>query len=75
MGKLKLDRPMAEFSLPSNRSFVVHIEAHSELTQQRLTGRIEHLVTGRATRFQSIQDVMAFIRWSLNRNDLDEGKR
>ncbi|MGR9087068.1 MAG: hypothetical protein ACU841_08345 [Gammaproteobacteria bacterium] len=58
-------RTRREFHLPSNRSFVVHIEAHVEIHKGQFQGRVEHLVTGRHAWFESIDRLLGFIEENL----------
>ena len=47
-------------SLPSDKAFVVQFRAQADGTQEHCEGRVEHLVSGRATRFSSQAELMAF---------------
>src|SRR5215471_16605167 len=40
-------------SLPVNRAFVVQFRAEAELEQGVFTGRVEHVLSGQATKFSS----------------------
>lgn len=42
-------------------AFVVHLRANSDIAQGRLAGRVEHVVSGQATRFTSLEELLAFI--------------
>jgi hypothetical protein len=59
-------------SLPAYRAFVVqvHIDAQVELGQWQ--GRVEHLVSYRAERFQSLEELLAFIVKVLNEPEPQE---
>lgn len=46
---------------PVDRSFVVQIEAQFEFNKGQFSGRIEHVVTGKSTRFHSLQELLDFI--------------
>jgi hypothetical protein len=48
-------------SLSPQRAFVVQFHADTDLDGGRCTGRVEHVVSGQATHFQSLDDVLAFI--------------
>jgi len=50
---------------PVGRSFVVQIEAHVEINKGQLNGRIEHIVTGKSTRFHSSEQLFAFIEINI----------
>ncbi len=47
--------------LSVRRAFVVQFRADADITQGRCTGRVEHVVSGRATHFHSLVDLLAFI--------------
>jgi hypothetical protein len=47
--------------LPAERAFVVQLAATAEVTSGRLEGRIEHVVSGQATQFASLEDLLAFM--------------
>ena len=51
----------AEPTLPSNRAFVVQFRASQTDTSIPSTGRVEHVVSGQATRFQSWEDLQQFV--------------
>ena len=48
-------------SLPTNRAFVVQFRAQSPGASSSYAGRIEHIVSGEATRFQSLEELLAFM--------------
>lgn len=48
-------------SLPAGRAFVVQFSTETDLEQGRLTGRVEHVVSGQASHFQSLDELLAFI--------------
>jgi len=50
-----------EPALAARRAFVVQFRAETELTQARCAGRVEHVVTGQATHFQSVEELLAFL--------------
>jgi hypothetical protein len=47
--------------LPVTRAFVVQFRADTAVEQGLLAGRVEHVVSGRATAFQSLETLLAFI--------------
>jgi len=51
----------AEPTLPSNRAFVVQFRAATELVPEQCIGRVEHLVSGQAARFESWEQLQQFI--------------
>ena len=49
----------AERRLPADRAFVVQLLATAEVAPGRLAGRVEHVVSGQATHFASLEDLLA----------------
>ncbi len=49
-------------SLPANHAFVVQFRAQQKGTPLRWEGRVEHLVSGEALRFDSQEELLAFVR-------------
>jgi hypothetical protein len=47
--------------LSVTRAFVVQFRADTAIEQEHLTGRVEHVVSGQATDFQSLETLLAFI--------------
>jgi len=50
---------MAHFS--AHWAFVVQFQSDTVVEQGHLTGRVEHVVSGQATAFQSLETLLAFI--------------
>lgn len=48
-------------SLPTNRAFVVQLRAEAQVKQGEFKGRVEHIVSMRATHFHSWEELAAFI--------------
>lgn len=48
-------------SLPANLAFVVQFRAQSCDAPQHWAGRVEHLVSGQASQFQSLDELCCFI--------------
>jgi hypothetical protein len=46
---------------PIQWTFVVQFAADTALGDAGLTGRVEHIVSGQATRFQSVEELLAFV--------------
>jgi hypothetical protein len=44
-----------------NWAFVVQFQVDTVVEQGHLAGRVEHVVSGRATAFQSLETLLAFI--------------
>ena len=47
--------------LSSRRAFVVQFRIGAGAEPARFTGRVEHMTSGQATRFESVEDLVAFI--------------
>ena len=56
---------MSDTSPPTHlsvtRAFVVQFQADTAVEQGHLAGRVEHVVSGRAAAFQSLEMLLAFI--------------
>ena len=48
-------------SLPSNRVFVVQFRAPSTAVSSAYDGHVEHVVSGEASRFHSLEELLAFM--------------
>ena len=48
-------------SLPTNRAFVIQLQASSGVSEVGHRGRVEHLASGRAMRFADEGDLWAFV--------------
>jgi len=53
--------PEAERPLSPARAFVVQFREETEDTCERFTGRVEHMISGEAARFQSPEELVAFL--------------
>lgn len=53
--------PATERPLSPARAFVVQFREETEGTEKRFTGRVEHMITGHATRFASLEELLAFL--------------
>jgi hypothetical protein len=42
-------------------AFVVYFRVNSDVTEGRLAGRVEHIVSGQTTHFSSLEELLAFI--------------
>jgi hypothetical protein len=47
--------------LSITRAFVVQFRTDTRVEQGHLTGRVEHVVSGQATDFQSLETLLAFM--------------
>jgi hypothetical protein len=48
-------------SLPRQRAFVVQFGAEAALEARRYAGRVEHVASGQAVHFHSLEQLLAFI--------------
>jgi hypothetical protein len=48
-------------SLPANRAFVVQFRPQPNEAPTQYAGRAEHLVSGQVMRFQSLEELLAFM--------------
>ena len=55
--------PPADHPAPLSitRAFVVQFRADAVVEQGHLTGRVEHVISGQATDFQSLETLLTFI--------------
>jgi len=51
--------------LSVHRAFVVHFRVDSDVTQGRVAGRVEHIASGQAAHFASLEELLAFVAWVL----------
>ena len=47
--------------LPVQRAFVVQLYATAAVAQGQLAGRVEHILSGQATHFHTLEELMAFM--------------
>lgn len=60
--------------LSVHRAFVVQFDAHTDVARGRLAGRVEHVVSGQATQFHSLETLLAFMGQLLRtRYSTDDG--
>ena len=48
-------------SLPTNRAFLVQFRIQATEASPAYAGRVEHVVSGEGTRFQSLEELLAFM--------------
>jgi len=71
MGKPVTD----ESPLSPDRAFVVQLREQADVEQGHWSGRIEHVTSGRAMHFQSLDELLAFVARVLRglaRHDSDK---
>jgi hypothetical protein len=59
-------------SLPSGRAFVVQLHAEADIAKGCFTGRVEHIASYQATRFDSLEDLTAFMARVLAAYEAEE---
>jgi hypothetical protein len=47
--------------LPVHRAFVVQLHATAVIAQGQPTGRVDHVLSGQAAHFQTLDELLAFI--------------
>ena len=47
--------------LPAQRAFVVQLHATAAVAQGQLAGRVEHVVSGQATHFHTLDELLTFM--------------
>ena len=53
-------------SFPTHRAFVVQVHADAAVAQGQIWGRVEHLVSGQDTHFQSMEELVRFMEQVLS---------
>ena len=48
-------------SLSTDHAFVVQFRSQTDVARLRCEGRVEHVVSGQATHFQSLEELVAFM--------------
>jgi len=54
---LKSDRPKGR-RLPANHAFVVQLSGEAVGTHDSFCGRVEHVVSGRVTQFETLEELL-----------------
>jgi hypothetical protein len=57
--------PADESPLLPHRAFVVQLREHADVERGQWTGRVEHVTSGQAAHFQSLEELLAFIARGL----------
>ena len=55
--------------LPAERAFVVQLRADADLERGSVHGRIEHVVSGTAALFESVEQLVGWMRHKTTRPD------
>ena len=57
-----MPQPQAEKApLSVHRAFVVHFRTSSNVARGLVAGRVEHVVSGQSTHFDSLEELLAFM--------------
>jgi hypothetical protein len=48
-------------TFPTQRAFVVQVHTDANIEQGQVWGRVEHIVSGQATRFQTVEALVRFM--------------
>jgi hypothetical protein len=57
-----MNKPPADQSpLSPHRAFVVQLREHSDVERGQWVGRVEHVTSGEAIHFQSLEELLAFV--------------
>ena len=56
-------------TLSIHRSFIVRLYPAADLDAANICGRIEHVISGEAGEFRSVEDLLVFVRRSLCPSD------
>jgi len=65
--------PKEQPSLPARRAFVVQFRAEVELEHDSFTGRVEHVLSGQALKFASLEELVAFFVHVLRQEQWPRG--
>ena len=52
-------------TLPPEAAFVLQLQADADVAAGSVTGRVEHVASGRAARFSSLPELLIFIAQAL----------
>jgi hypothetical protein len=66
--------PKLRPSLPADQAFVVQVHVDAEVGKGRFFGRTEHIVSGQATHFDSVEALVAFITRVLEAQNTGDDK-
>jgi hypothetical protein len=59
--------------LSVTRAFVVQFDSHTDVARGHLAGRIEHVVSGQAALFHSLETLLAFVAQLLQISPCPDG--
>jgi hypothetical protein len=53
--------PTPQPTYPTQRAFVVQIHVEADVAQDEVRGRVEHIVSGQTTHFDTVEALVQFI--------------
>jgi hypothetical protein len=53
--------PTTQPAYPTQRAFVVQLHAETDVAQSEVRGRVEHIVSGQVTYFQTVEELVQFM--------------
>jgi hypothetical protein len=53
--------PTPQPAYPTQRAFVVQIHGEANIAQEEIWGRVEHIVSGQAMHFETVEALVQFI--------------
>jgi hypothetical protein len=53
--------PTSQPAYPTQRAFVVQIHGEADLAQGEVRGRVEHMVSGQAMHFETVEALVQFM--------------
>lgn len=73
-------RPESTPPLPARQAFVVQFRTGTDIAEENVIGRVEHVVSGEAALFQSVDELLSFFHQMLTtrrqaRDDQYQGRR
>lgn len=54
-------------ALPAERAFVVQLRADADFARGAVSGRVEHVSSGAASRFESVPELIDWLRAAVDR--------
>lgn len=57
-----MNRPADQSPFSPHLAFVVQLREHADVDHGQWSGRVEHVTSGRASHFQSIEELLGFMK-------------
>ena len=61
--------PVGKAPLSVHWAFVVHFRVSSDVARGQIAGRVEHVVSGQSTHFDSLEELLAFVARVLTQQE------